>query len=133
MKSLYCGIFSLFVFLMASCQRNEPCYPLNGTWKNSEGQKLVFAEGGKAALITYFGATASDTFYANINYACSNSPGVLDLLIDTLRNTNFKHHFFGLISWSSDTMFSLHMVKGRDAQSRPQVFMLNEAKQFSKE
>jgi hypothetical protein len=133
MRSIIYGTITLLMFMLVSCQRSEPCQPLQGTWTSSEGQKLVFAEGGKAALITYFGMSSADTFFANVAYTCDNSPGMLDLLIDTMRNVSFKYHLFGLIAWSGDSVFSLHLAKGRDASVRPKAFDLQEAKRFRRE
>ncbi len=133
MRCIYPCMIITCLLMLTSCQRNEPCHPLQGSWISDEGQKLIFAEGGKAALITYFGATSRDTFFATVHYPCKGSPGTLDLLPDTAHNRIINYRFFGLIAWSGDTAFSLHMVKGRDDSVRPPVFELSEARKFYRE
>jgi hypothetical protein len=138
MRPILYSLLCSLVFICASCQQ-ETCHQLGGTWVNNEGQKLIFENTSgdeapeKAALVTYFGVSASDTFFANVRYRCDRSPGVLDLLIDTLKTKTIKHHLLGLISWSNDSVFSLHQAKGREEPDRPQLFDLNESSKFVRE
>jgi hypothetical protein len=138
MRPILLGIFVLTTFFMLSCEP-EVCHTLSGSWKSDSGQELVFYEfldgnqtGQNAALITYFGTSHSDTFFAKANYQCAQKPGILDLLLDTIKNTSFQNHLLGLISWNSDSVFSLHYERGKSASERPSVFDLNRAVRFER-
>jgi hypothetical protein len=129
MRPFLLGICATLALL--SCTPKE-CNPLQGTYINEEGQKLEFAEGGKAQFITFFGTTASDTVFANMRYACNENPGLFDLIIDTIEQKALRNSFFGLLSWSGDSMFLVHMESGRNASVRPTAFSLDRAKRFKK-
>jgi hypothetical protein len=136
MRPLLFGFLVLTSMLTLSCKQ-EVCHPLSGSWQSETGQQLVFSEplqegetGRAAALITYFGSSHRDTFFARANYQCAKNPGILDLLMDTLKNTNLQNHLFGLITWSGDSVFSLHYERGKNDTERPEVFDIEQAIRF---
>ena len=134
MRPIILGVFIVFgTLLFNACKPAQPCPPIVGSWIGQEGSKLILKPDGKAQLITFFGATASDTFFARYQYDCSETPALLDLSTDSSIIQTLHANLFGLVVWSGDTSFSWHSESGKTSADRPKDFRLEDAQSFKRD
>ncbi|HLP93286.1 MAG TPA: hypothetical protein VK168_04580 [Saprospiraceae bacterium] len=117
--------------LLFSCNTSDNCRDLTGRWSNREGQILVFEPEGKATWLVKFGSQY-DTFAIRYQYDCTQKTTTLDL-------TEFKSGpmagktLYGIVEWSSDTVFRFDAEAGTSPEARPLQFNAEHFERYFKE
>ncbi|MBN8678320.1 MAG: hypothetical protein J0M29_08850 [Chitinophagales bacterium] len=117
--------------LLFSCNTSDNCRDLTGRWSNREGQILVFEPEGKATWLVKFGSQY-DTFAIRYQYDCTQKMTTLDL-------TEFKSGplagktLYGIVEWSSDTVFRFDAEAGTSPEARPIQFNAEHFERYFKE
>jgi hypothetical protein len=124
---LFSGLTTLFLF----CKTETACHELTGRWTNREGQILAFESDGKALWLIKFGSQF-DTFAINYRYDCKQKTPTLDL-------TDFKtgplagKTLFGIVEWSSDSVFRFDAEPGTSPEDRPKTFNTEHVERYYRE
>ena len=125
--ALFSGLAALFL----SCNTGNNCHELRGRWTNREGQILTFEPDGKALWLVKFGSQF-DSFPINYRYDCKQKTATLDL-------TDFKSGpltgktLFGIMEWSSDSVFRFNSEPGTSAEVRPTTFNAEHLERYFRE
>ncbi len=125
--ALLTGLAFLFLF----CKTEQNCRELTGRWTNREGQILSFEPGGKALWLVKFGSQF-DSFPIQYRYDCSQKTPTLDLL-------NFQSGplmgktLFGIVEWSSDSVFRFDSEPGTSSEVRPAKFNSEHSERYFRE
>ncbi len=117
--------------LLLSCNTAENCRELTGRWSNREGQILVFEPDGKATWLIQFGSQF-DTFAIRYQYDCSQKISTLDLSDFTTGPLSGKT-LYGIIAWSSDSVFRFDAEPGTSPENRPKEFNTEHSERYFKE
>lgn len=125
--------FALFtgLSLLLSCQPGNPCHELSGRWTNREGQVLRFSPNGKALWLIKFGSQY-DTFPISYAYNCKEKIPTLDL-------SGFQSGplagktLYGIIEWSSDSVFRFDAEPGTTPEARPAEFNSEHSERYFRE
>jgi hypothetical protein len=114
------ALFSGLSFLFISCQPGATCHELTGRWSNREGQTLSFQPNGKALWLIKFGSQY-DTFPITYTYNCKEKIPTLDL--SGFQNGPLAGKtLYGIIEWSSDSVFRIDAEPGTSPETRPSTF-----------
>lgn len=125
--ALLSGMATLFLF----CTTERNCRELTGRWTNREGQVLSFEPNGKALMLVKFGSQF-DTFAIQYQYDCNAKGTTLDLL-------NFQSgplagkSLYGLLEWSSDTVFRFDAELGASPEARPEKIKTERMERYYRE
>lgn len=125
--ALFTGLTTLFLF----CKSEDKCRDLSGRWSNREGQILYFEPDGKALMLIKFGSQF-DTFSIQYQYDCKQKVPTLDLL-------NFKSgplagkNLYGILEWSSDSVFRFDAEAGTAPEERPGSFKTERLERYFRE
>jgi len=125
------ALLSGFATLFLSCKAEYACHELAGRWTNREGQILSFEPDGKALWLIKFGSQF-DTFAINYRYDCKQKTATLDLM-------NFKSGplagktLFGIVEWSSDSVFRFDAESGNSSEVRPSTFNAEHTERYFRE
>jgi hypothetical protein len=125
--ALFSGFAALFLF----CTTENKCYELTGNWTNREGQTLAFEPDGKALWLIKFGSQF-DTFRIAYRYDCKQKPPSLDL-------SGFQSGplagktLFGIVEWSSDSVFRFDAEAGLSPEARPTKFNPEHTERYFRE
>ncbi len=121
------GVVSIFF----SCTGASPCHELEGRWTNREGQVFLFQPGGKALWLIQFGSKF-DTFPVQYRYDCKRQPAELDLSGFQSGALSGKT-LFGILEWTSDTVFRFDAEPGASSESRPKIFNVEQTQRYFRE
>ena len=114
LMSLLVGLSFLF-----SCQGSN-CRDISGAWRNREGRELVFQNNGSVLWLTSFGQLI-DTVKCVFVLNCKAKPATLDF--SDFSGGPFKgQNLFGIIEWSSDSLFRFCYEIGQQPGCRPKQF-----------
>lgn len=125
--ALFSGLASLLFF----CKTESKCPDLTGRWTNREGQVFSFEPEGKALWLIKFGSQF-DTFPITYRYDCKQKVATLDL-------TGFQtgplagKTLFGIVEWSSDSVFRFDAEPGTSPVARPTTFNAEHTERYFKE
>ena len=125
------ALFSGFALLLIFCKTENNCRELTGRWTNREGQVFSFESNGKALWLVKFGSQF-DSFPVSYVYDCKQKMARLDL-------TDFKSGpmagktLFGIIEWSSDSVFRFESEPGTSSEVRPATMNAEHAGRFFRE
>lgn len=125
------ALFSGFSILFLFCKTENNCRELTGRWTNREGQVLSFEPDGKALWLVKFGSQF-DSFPINYRYDCKQKTATLDLM-------NFQSGplvgktLFGIIEWSSDSVFRFDSEPGTSPEVRPASFNTDHLERYFRE
>ena len=125
--ALLTGLATLLLF----CKTENNCRELTGRWTNREGQVISFEPDGKALWLIKFGSQF-DSFPFNYRYDCNQKIATLDWM-------NFQSGplvgktLFGIIEWSSDSVFRFDSEPGTSSDARPKGFHAEHAERYFKE
>jgi hypothetical protein len=125
--AFFSGLALLFLF----CKTENNCRELTGRWTNREGQIFDFEPNGKALWLVKFGSQF-DSFPISYAYDCKQKTATLDL-------TDFKSGpmagktLFGIIEWSSDSVFRYDSEPGTSSEARPVTLDAEHAGRFFRE
>lgn len=114
--ALFTGLALLFAF----CKTENNCREITGRWTNREGKVLSFEPDGKALWLVKFGSQF-DTFAIRYHYDCGQKMTTLDLS-DFQTGPLVGKTLFGIVEWSSDSVFRFDSEPGTSADVRPGVF-----------
>ncbi|MBC7774189.1 MAG: hypothetical protein H7246_02020 [Phycisphaerae bacterium] len=125
------ALFSGFAILFLFCKTENSCRELTGRWTNHEGQVFSFQPDGKALWLIKFGSQY-DSFPFTYRYDCATKIPTLDLM-------NFKSGplvgktLFGIVEWSSDSVFRFDAEPGTSSDARPASFNAEHAERYFRE
>jgi hypothetical protein len=108
------------LFFIFACTSGSKCHELNGGWSDREGHDFVFKNDGKALWINKFGQMM-DTVNFVFSINCNTKPASVDFK-DFSGGPFLGKTLFGIIEWSSDTLFNLCYEAGQQPDCRPQSF-----------
>jgi hypothetical protein len=117
--------------LLLSCNSADNCRELTGRWSNREGQILVFEPDGRATWLVKFGSQY-DTFAIRYQYDCTQKTTTLDLT-DFQSGPMAGKTLYGIVEWSSDTVFRLDAEAGNSPDARPTQFSTEHFERYFKE
>lgn len=106
--------------LLVCCKTENNCRDITGRWTNREGQILSFEPDGNALWLIKFGSQY-DTFAIHYHYDCTQKTPTLDLS-DFKSGPLVGKTVFGILEWSSDSVFRFDSEAGTRSESRPTVF-----------
>lgn len=121
------GLATLFI----ACKTEDNCRDLVGRWTNQEGQVLAFEPSGKALWLVKFGSQF-DTFQIQYRYDCKQDPATLDLSSFQSGPLSGKS-LFGIVEWSSDSVFRFDSEPGTSPEVRPTTFNPEYAERYFRE
>lgn len=124
-------LVSGFVILFIQCGTERPCYGLSGRWTNREGQTLVFAPQGQSLWLIKFGSQF-DTLRFSYQYDCSQHPFRLDLS-DFHAGPLAGKTMYGILEWTSDSVFRFEAQTGNSAEVRPDAFKAEQTVRYYRE
>ncbi len=125
--ALFSGISLLLIF----CKTENNCRELTGRWTNREGQVFFFEPNGKALWLVKFGSQF-DSFPVSCVYDCKQKTATLDLT-DLKSGPLAGKTLFGIIEWSSDSVFRLDAEPGTSSDARPAAVNPEHAGRFFRE
>ncbi|MFN0214073.1 MAG: hypothetical protein ACKVT2_07440 [Saprospiraceae bacterium] len=125
--ALISGFATLFIF----CKTESNCHELKGRWTNREGQVISFEPNGKALWLIKFGSQV-DSFPINYRYNCKQNPATLDLA-DFRSGPLIGKTLFGILEWSSDSVFRFDCEPGTSSDVRPASFNAEHAERYYRE
>ncbi|MFN0034023.1 MAG: hypothetical protein ACKVUS_03085 [Saprospiraceae bacterium] len=118
------GLATLFLF----CKTERNCRELLGRWTNREGQTLSFEPEGKALWLVKFGSQF-DTFPISYRYDCTQKTATLDLM-GFQSGPLVGKTLFGIIEWSSDSVFRFGAEPGVSVEARPTDFSAERTERY---
>lgn len=114
------ALFSGLATLFFSCNTEKACHGLEGRWSNREGQVLHFEADGKALWLVKFGSQF-DSFPIQYRYDCAHKIATLDLS-DFQSGPLVGKTLFGIVEWTSDSVFRFDAEAGTSPETRPENF-----------
>lgn len=121
-------LFSGLITLFLQCGTERTCYELAGRWTTREGQTLVFEPKGQSLWLIKFGSQF-DTLRFRYQYDCTQNPLRLDLS-DFHAGPMAGKTLYGILEWSSDSMFRFEAQAGGSAEVRPSAFKAEQAVRY---
>ncbi len=117
--------------LLTFCKTENNCHEITGRWTNREGKILAFQPDGKALWLVKFGSQF-DTFAIHYHYDCTQKTTTLDLS-DFKSGPLAGKTLFGIVEWSSDSVFRFDSEPGTSAEVRPPAFDNEHVERYFKE